>query len=71
MASIMSSTAARTLSAGEVAFDAAQLSSRHKSGVALRFPRIARIRRDINDCMRKYNDKYRVVLAKIMADPGK
>ena len=30
----------------EVAFDAAQLSSRHKSGVALRFPRIARIRRD-------------------------
>ena len=32
---------------------------------------IARIRRDINDCMRKYNDKYRVVLAKIMADPGK
>ncbi len=30
----------------EVAFDAAQLSARHKSGVALRFPRIARIRRD-------------------------
>ena len=30
----------------EVAFDAAQLSTRHKSGVALRFPRIARIRRD-------------------------
>lgn len=30
----------------EVAFDAAQHSSRHKSGVALRFPRIARIRRD-------------------------
>ncbi len=30
----------------EVAFDAAQYSSRHKSGVALRFPRIARIRRD-------------------------
>ena len=30
----------------EVAFDAAQLSSRHKSGVALRFPRIARIRTD-------------------------
>ena len=30
----------------EVAFDAAQLSSRHKSGVALRFPRIARIRAD-------------------------
>jgi DNA ligase-1 len=30
----------------EVAFDAAQLSSRHKSGVALRFPRIARIRCD-------------------------
>ena len=30
----------------EVAFDAAQLSRRHKSGVALRFPRIARIRRD-------------------------
>jgi DNA ligase-1 len=30
----------------EVAFDAAQLSSRHKSGVALRFPRIARIRSD-------------------------
>ena len=30
----------------EVAFDAAQLSGRHKSGVALRFPRIARIRRD-------------------------
>ncbi len=30
----------------EVAFDAAQLSSRHKSGVAMRFPRIARIRTD-------------------------
>ncbi len=30
----------------EVAFDAAQLSPRHKSGVALRFPRIARIRSD-------------------------
>ncbi|HVC59616.1 MAG TPA: cisplatin damage response ATP-dependent DNA ligase [Acetobacteraceae bacterium] len=30
----------------EVAFDAAQLSMRHKSGVALRFPRIARIRTD-------------------------
>ncbi len=30
----------------EVAFDAAQLSSRHKSGVALRFPRIARLRTD-------------------------
>jgi len=30
----------------EVAFDAAQASGRHKSGVALRFPRISRIRRD-------------------------
>jgi DNA ligase 1 len=30
----------------EVAFDAAQLSMRHKSGVAMRFPRIARIRTD-------------------------
>jgi DNA ligase-1 len=30
----------------EVAFDAAQRSPRHKSGVALRFPRIARIRND-------------------------
>ncbi len=30
----------------EVAFDAAQLSSRHKSGVAMRFPRISRIRTD-------------------------
>jgi len=30
----------------EVAFDAVQRSSRHKSGVALRFPRIARIRTD-------------------------
>jgi len=30
----------------EVAFDAAQRSGRHKSGVALRFPRIARIRAD-------------------------
>jgi DNA ligase-1 len=30
----------------EVAFDAVQLSSRHKSGVALRFPRIHRIRWD-------------------------
>jgi DNA ligase 1 len=29
-----------------VAFDAAQLSNRHKSGVAMRFPRIARIRAD-------------------------
>jgi DNA ligase 1 len=30
----------------EVAFDAAQLSNRHKSGVAMRFPRLARIRAD-------------------------
>jgi DNA ligase-1 len=30
----------------EVEFDAAQRSTRHKSGVALRFPRIARLRRD-------------------------
>ncbi|HEY6434927.1 MAG TPA: cisplatin damage response ATP-dependent DNA ligase [Acetobacteraceae bacterium] len=30
----------------EVAFDAAQLSTRHKSGVAMRFPHIARIRTD-------------------------
>ena len=30
----------------EVAFDAAQRSPRHKSGVALRFPRIARLRQD-------------------------
>jgi DNA ligase-1 len=30
----------------EIAFDAAQRSSRHRSGVALRFPRVARIRRD-------------------------
>lgn len=30
----------------EIAFDAAQLSSRHKSGVAMRFPRVARIRTD-------------------------
>ena len=30
----------------EIAFDAAQRSSRHKSGVALRFPRVARIRLD-------------------------
>lgn len=30
----------------EVAFDAAQLSGRHKSGVAMRFPRLARIRTD-------------------------
>ena len=30
---------------------------------------IARIRREINACMRKYNDKYRVVLAQIIADP--
>ncbi len=30
----------------EVAFDAAQPSARHKSGVALRFPRIARLRPD-------------------------
>ncbi len=30
----------------EVAFDAAQRSTRHKSGVALRFPRVARIRTD-------------------------
>jgi DNA ligase-1 len=30
----------------EIAFDAAQLSQRHKSGVALRFPRIARLRPD-------------------------
>jgi DNA ligase-1 len=30
----------------EIAFDSAQKSSRHKSGVALRFPRINRIRWD-------------------------
>ena len=30
----------------EVAFDAAQASNRHRSGVALRFPRIARLRTD-------------------------
>ncbi|GAB0115454.1 cisplatin damage response ATP-dependent DNA ligase [Acidisoma sp. C75] len=30
----------------EIAFDAAQRSSRHKAGVALRFPRISRIRTD-------------------------
>ena len=30
----------------EIAFDAAQLPTRHKSGVALRFPRISRIRTD-------------------------
>lgn len=30
----------------EIAFDAAQLSNRHRSGVALRFPRINRIRTD-------------------------
>jgi DNA ligase-1 len=30
----------------EIAFDAAQRSTRHRSGVALRFPRVARLRRD-------------------------
>ena len=30
----------------EIAFDGAQRSTRHRSGVALRFPRIARLRRD-------------------------
>ena len=30
----------------EVAFDAIQRSARHKSGIAMRFPRIARIRWD-------------------------
>jgi DNA ligase-1 len=30
----------------EIAFDAAQVSNRHRSGVALRFPRIARLRTD-------------------------
>ena len=30
----------------EIAFDAAQRSSRHKSGVAMRFPRVARLRMD-------------------------
>ena len=30
----------------EIAFDAAQVSNRHKSGVALRFPRVARLRTD-------------------------
>jgi len=30
----------------EIAFDSAQRSTRHKSGVALRFPRVARIRWD-------------------------
>lgn len=39
----------RSVSAGlvlEIAFDAAQRSSRHKSGVAMRFPRVHRIRWD-------------------------
>jgi DNA ligase 1 len=39
----------RSVSAGlvfEVAFDAVQASARHKSGIAMRFPRIARIRWD-------------------------
>jgi DNA ligase-1 len=30
----------------EVAFDSIHLSSRHKSGLAMRFPRISRIRTD-------------------------
>ena len=30
----------------EIAFDAAQISNRHKSGVALRFPRVSRLRLD-------------------------
>lgn len=30
----------------EIAFDAAQISSRHKSGISLRFPRISRVRWD-------------------------
>ena len=30
----------------ELAFDSAQISSRHKSGIALRFPRVSRIRWD-------------------------
>ena len=30
----------------EIAFDSIHLSNRHKSGVAMRFPRIARIRTD-------------------------
>lgn len=30
----------------EIAFDAVQYSKRHKSGIALRFPRVSRIRRD-------------------------
>ena len=30
----------------EVAFDSIHMSRRHKSGLAMRFPRIARIRRD-------------------------
>ena len=35
----------------ELAFDSAQISSRHKSGIALRFPRVSRIRWDkpVND----------------------
>jgi len=30
----------------EVAFDAVHESKRHKSGIAMRFPRISRLRRD-------------------------
>jgi DNA ligase-1 len=30
----------------EVAFDSVHESKRHKSGIAMRFPRIARLRRD-------------------------
>lgn len=33
----------------EIAFDAAQYSKRHKSVVALRFPRVSRIRSDKPD----------------------
>ena len=37
---------ARGLEVLEVAFDSAHRSTRHKSGVAMRFPRVARIRWD-------------------------
>jgi len=49
----------------EVAFDAAQRSTRHKSGVALRFPRIKRIRWDKPA---EEADRLRAVLA--LADGG-
>jgi DNA ligase-1 len=51
----------------EVAFDAVNASTRHKSGIAMRFPRISRIRRDKPA---SEADEIRTLRGMIASDPG-